>query len=49
VGHFVCIRELKVATRIIEMKTNVKAHLPTACPAQPALALILTRTTRLVT
>ncbi|MCA1715046.1 MAG: IS1380 family transposase [Gammaproteobacteria bacterium] len=43
------LRLLKIAARIVEMKTKVKVHLPTACPVQPALALILTRTTRLVT
>ena len=43
------LRLLKIAARVVEMKTRIKAHLPTACPVQPALALILTRTTRLVT
>ena len=42
------LRLLKIAARIVEMKTKIKLHLPTACPVQPALALILTRTTRLV-
>lgn len=42
------LRLLKIAARIVEMKTKIKLHLPTACPVQPALALILTHTTRLV-
>lgn len=43
------LRLLKIAARVVEMKTRIKVHLPTACPVQPVLALILTRTTRLVT
>ncbi len=31
------------------MKTGLRVHLPFACPAQPVLALLLTRITRLVT
>ena len=43
------LRLLKIAARIVEMKTKIKVHLPSACPAHPVLALILTRTNRLVT
>lgn len=43
------LRLLKIAARVVEIKTKLKVHLPTACPVQPVLALILTRTTRLIT
>jgi hypothetical protein len=33
----------------VELKTKLRVHLPTACSVQPILALVLARTTRLVT
>jgi DDE family transposase len=43
------LRLIKVAARVVEMKTMIKIHLPTACPAQDMLRLVLTRIPRLVT
>lgn len=43
------LRLLKIAARVVELKTKLRIHLPTACPVQPVLALVLTRTARLVT
>ncbi|GGE86350.1 hypothetical protein GCM10011317_49370 [Niveispirillum cyanobacteriorum] len=43
------LRLLKIVARIIELKTRLRLHLPTACTVQPVLAMVLTRTTRLVT
>ncbi|SNS83266.1 Transposase DDE domain group 1 [Azospirillum sp. RU38E] len=44
------LRLLKIAARIVEMKTRLRVHLPTACTVQPLLlAMVPTRTTRLVT
>ncbi|MQP67051.1 hypothetical protein GE253_17120 [Niveispirillum sp. SYP-B3756] len=43
------LRLLKIAARVVEMKTRLRVHLPTACTVQPVLAIVLTRTTRLVT
>jgi Transposase DDE domain group 1 len=42
------LRLLKIAARVVELKTKVRIHLPTACPAQPILALVLARTARLI-
>jgi hypothetical protein len=43
------LRLLKVAARVVELKTKVAVHLPTACPVRATLALVLARTSRLVT
>jgi hypothetical protein len=43
------LRLIKVAARVIEMKTMIKIHLPTACPAQDMLRLVLMRISHLVT
>jgi hypothetical protein len=43
------LRLKKFTARLVEMKTKVKIQLPTACPVQPVLALILTRAARLAT
>lgn len=43
------LRLLKIAARVVEMKTKLRVHLPTACTVQPVLAMVLSRTTRLVT
>jgi Transposase DDE domain group 1 len=42
-------RLIKVAARVVEMKTMIKVHMPTACPAQDLLLLVLTRIPKLVT
>ena len=43
------LRLIKVAARVVELKTMIKIHLPTAYPAQDVLSLALTRIPRLVT
>jgi hypothetical protein len=43
------LRLIKVAARIVEMKTMIRVHLPTSCPAQDILHLALGRIPRLVT
>jgi hypothetical protein len=43
------LRLIKIAARVVEMKTMIKVHLPTACPVQDILRLVLTRIPRLVT
>jgi hypothetical protein len=43
------LRLIKVAARVIEMKTIIRVHLPTSCPAQDILRLVLGRIPRLVT
>jgi len=43
------LRLIKIATRVVEMKTMIKVHLPTACSVQETLRLVLTRIPRLVT
>jgi hypothetical protein len=43
------LRLIKVAARIVEMKTMIRVHLPTSCPAQDILHLVLGRIPRLVT
>jgi hypothetical protein len=43
------LRLIKVAARIVEMKTMIRVQLPTSCPAQDILRLALGRIPRLVT
>ena len=43
------LRLVKIAARVVEMKTKIVLHLPSSCPAQPILDFVLPRTTRLVT
>ena len=43
------LRLIKVAARVVEMKTMIRVHLPTSCPAQDILRLVLGRIPRLVT
>jgi hypothetical protein len=43
------LRLIKIAARVVEMKTMIKVHFPTASPAQDLLRLALTRIPRLVT
>jgi hypothetical protein len=42
------LRLLKIATRVVEWKTRVMLHLPSACPDQAILRLALERLLRLV-
>ena len=43
------LRLIKIAARVVEMKTMIRVHLPTSCPAQDILRLALERMPRLVT
>ena len=43
------LRLINVAARVVEMKTMIRIHLPTSCPAQDILRLMLGRIPRLVT
>jgi Transposase DDE domain group 1 len=43
------LRLVKIAARVVEMKTMIRIHLPTSCPAQDILRLALARIPRLVT
>ena len=43
------LRLIKIAARVVEMKTMIRVHLPTSCPAQEILHFALTRIPRLVT
>ena len=43
------LRLIKVAARVIEMKTMIRVHLPTSCPGQDILRFALGRIPRLVT
>ena len=38
-----------VAARVVEMKTQIRLHMPTACPDQSILRIVLSRIPRLVT
>jgi len=40
---------IKIAARVVAMKTMIRIHLPTSCPAQAILPLALSRIPRLVT
>ncbi len=43
------LRLIKIAARVVEMKTMIKVHSPNACPVREILRLALTRIPRLVT
>jgi Transposase DDE domain group 1 len=43
------LRLVKIAARVVEMKTMIRVHLPTSCPAQDILHFALERIPRLVT
>lgn len=43
------LRLLKIAARVVEMKTQIRVHLPTSCPDQAILRIVLDRIPRLVT
>ena len=43
------LRLIKIAARVVEMKTQIRLHMPTACPDQRILRIVLGRIPRLVT
>ena len=43
------LRLIKIAARVVELKTQIRLHLPTACPSQAILRAVLGRIPRLVT
>ena len=43
------LRLIKIAARVVEMKTMIRVHLPTSCPVQDILRLALRRIPRFVT
>jgi hypothetical protein len=43
------LRLIKIAARVVERKTQIRLHLPSACPDQTILRLVLGRIPRLVT
>ena len=43
------LRLIKIAARVVEMKTMIRVHLPTSCPGQGILRFALGRIPRLVT
>ena len=43
------LRLIKIAARVVEMKTQIRLHMPTACPDQSILRIVLSRIPRLVT
>src|SRR6202522_1689539 len=43
------LRLIKIAARVVQMKTMIRVHLPTSCPAQDILRFALGRIPRLVT
>lgn len=40
---------IKIAARVLELKTQIRLHLPTTCPGQDILRIVLGRIPRLVT
>ena len=43
------LRLIKIAARVVEMKTHVRLHLPTSFPDQRILRIVLSRIPRLAT
>jgi Transposase DDE domain group 1 len=43
------LRLIKIAARVVELKTQIRLHLPSACPDQTILRLVIGRLPRLVT
>ncbi len=43
------LRLIKIAARVVEMKTQIRLHMPTASPVQTILRIVLARIPRLVT
>jgi hypothetical protein len=48
-SHTLCLHLIKLDARIVETKRRITVHLPTACPDQGVLRLLLERIPRLVT
>lgn len=46
--HTLRLRMIKLAVRVVEMKTQVKLHLPSHAPCQSILAFVLGRVPRLI-
>ena len=42
------LRLIKIAARVVELKTQIRVHLPTAFPDQVILHSVLTRIPRLI-
>ena len=40
------LRLIKIAARVVEMKTRITVHLPSACPAAPVMRMLLERLPR---
>jgi len=47
-AQFDTLRLVKLAVRVVEMKTQVKLHLPSHAPCQSILAFVLGRMPRLI-
>ena len=43
------LRLIKIAARVVELKTQLKIHLPSSSPDQAIFAVLLARLPRLVT
>ena len=43
------LRFVKIAARVVEMKTMIRVHLPTSCPGKEVLRFALSQMPRLVT
>ncbi len=43
------LRLIKIAARVVEMKTMIRVHLPTSCPGQQVIRYALERIPRLIT
>jgi hypothetical protein len=43
------LRLIKLAARVVELKTQIKIHLPSSAPDQAIFAVLLDRLSRLVT
>ncbi|QRM35224.1 IS1380 family transposase [Microvirga sp. VF16] len=43
------LRLIKIAARVVELKTQIRLHMPSACPYQDILRVVLGRIPRLVT
>jgi Transposase DDE domain group 1 len=41
------LRLIKIAARVVEMKTRITVHLPSACPAAPIMRMLLERLPRM--
>ena len=43
------VRLIKIAARVVEMKTRIRLHMSSSCPDQDILRIVLGRIPRLVT